>query len=107
MGLRFEPSSLLSPIVIATNKLEIENMSERRLSQSSRPKRPLTLKFLKIQKVHNNSDIHLRKMTVGGKIDLVLLPQVYTYSSVCTFLINDKPMCVWTWYIFRVAEPML
>ena len=28
-------------------------------------------------------------------------------SSVCTFLINDKPMCVWTWYIFRVAEPML
>ena len=30
MGPRFEPSSLLSPIVIATNKLEIENMSERR-----------------------------------------------------------------------------
>ena len=31
MGPRFEPSSLLSPIVIATNKLEIENMSERRI----------------------------------------------------------------------------
>ena len=109
MGPRFEPSSLLSPIVIATNKLEIENMSERRIPAKpvvQQAKKAAQTEVFELKKCIIQTFIS-KIMTVGGKIDLVLLPQVYTYSSVCTFLINDKPMCMWTWYIFRVAEPML